>query len=168
MTIDPAVQRLIDEAAIRDIHVRYCRGIDRMDWPLVRSCYHDDGIDDHGAFRGSVDDFIAWVTPAVAQFESTTHFCGAQTIEIDGDVAWAERYTIATHRRAASADLPEADLIAFIRYIDRVERRHGEWRIADRRIVVDSQRIDPVGERPSFDQGLPSPKRDRTDPSYER
>ena len=43
-----ALQMLIDEAAIKKVHLRYCRGIDRMDWDLIRSCYHPDAIDDHG------------------------------------------------------------------------------------------------------------------------
>ena len=32
------------------------------------------------------------------------------------------------------------------RYVDRFERRHGEWRIAERTVVVDWQRIDRVYE----------------------
>ena len=35
--MDPKLQRLLDEAEIRDVHLRYCRGIDRMDFDLVRS-----------------------------------------------------------------------------------------------------------------------------------
>src|SRR5437879_12061044 len=38
--MDPNLQRFVDEAEIRQAHIRYCRGIDRMDWGLVRSRAH--------------------------------------------------------------------------------------------------------------------------------
>ncbi|MEI6002085.1 hypothetical protein H3V53_34635 [Paraburkholderia bengalensis] len=31
---------------------RYCRGIDRIDWDLVRTCYHPDAFDEHGSSGG--------------------------------------------------------------------------------------------------------------------
>jgi hypothetical protein len=42
------VQRLVDEAEVRNVHLRYCRGLDRRDWELVESCYHPDAIEYHG------------------------------------------------------------------------------------------------------------------------
>lgn len=47
-----------------------------------------------------------------------------------------------------------------------MERRNGEWRIADRMVVPDSQRSDPVPAESAplgnFNVGL----RDKNDPSY--
>ena len=43
---------------IADVIYRYARGIDRLDFDLVRSCYHPDAYDDHGSFKGSVEAFI--------------------------------------------------------------------------------------------------------------
>ena len=55
-------RELLDHAALRDLVMRYCRGIDRRDFALVRACYHDDAIDDHGGmFHGSADDYVVWV-----------------------------------------------------------------------------------------------------------
>ena len=48
-----ALQRLIDKDEIRDVMARYCRGVDRADWDLVRSTYHTDAYDDHGDYRGN-------------------------------------------------------------------------------------------------------------------
>ena len=47
---------LLDRIELRDLVMRYCRGIDRRDFALVRACYHDNAIDDHGSmFCGSAD-----------------------------------------------------------------------------------------------------------------
>ena len=66
--MDPKLQKLVDEAEIRQVHIRYCRGIDRMDWALVRSCYHPDAIDRHGAYEGGVEGFIEWAAKLLPTF----------------------------------------------------------------------------------------------------
>jgi hypothetical protein len=60
--------RVIDQQEIRDVIYRYCRGIDRRDFDLVRSCYHPEAHDDHGVFRGGVDDFIAYIERDLARY----------------------------------------------------------------------------------------------------
>lgn len=161
------LQRLLDEAAVKTLHIRYCRGVDRLDWDLVRSCYHPDGTDDHGSYKGGIDGFIAWASVGLPRFESTTHFTGNQLVEVDGDSAWAEHYAIVFHRRPATADAPAADLIANVRYVDRVERRDGEWRIAERVVLADANKIETIEGLWLGDTLQPS-RRDRTDPSYRR
>lgn len=160
-----SLQQLSDEAEIRKVHLRYCRGVDRMDWDLVRSCYHPDATDDHGSYKGNIDGFMDWVAVALAKFESTTHFTGNQLVEVRGDCAWAEHYARIYHRRAARDNIPAEDLIVNVRYIDRMERRDGEWRIAARVIVADSNRLDPVSQT-WLNAPLTPSKRDKTDYSY--
>jgi len=177
-------ERLADESAIRIVVYRYARAVDRMDEELLRSCYHPDAIDDHGPYKGSIDGFIDWVMPVLAGFESTTHFIGNHLIEIEGDTAWAESYCLALHRTWSTDHEPASDILGNARYVDRFERRNGEWRIAHRVVVRDPGRKDvvtqefPVGrrserkaagvrafplERPGTDG-----RRDRTDISYDR
>jgi hypothetical protein len=165
--LEDSLQRLLDVAAIKELHIRYCRGVDRMDWDLVRSCYHPDAIDDHGDYVGGVDGFIEYCKAGTPTFESTTHFTGNQLVEVDGDTAWAEHYARAWHRMPAGPDGLARDLVVNARYIDRLERRNGEWRLLKRVIVVDSERVDPVHDRwvnPVLLRG----SRDRSDPSYSR
>lgn len=165
--MDEELLRLLDEEAIKKVHVRYCRGVDRMDWDLIRSCYHPDALDDHGEFVGGVEEFIAYGKANLPNFLSTNHCICNQLVEVKGDVAFAEHYGIAYHRLAAGADGIEKDWIAVIRYVDRFERRNGEWRIAHRRSLVDSDRVDPVAET-LVPRGTMAGARDRSDPSYER
>src|SRR5579863_3701746 len=90
--LEAKLQQLLDEAEIKRVHIRYCRGIDRMDWDLVRSCYHPDAIDRHGVYNGGVEGFIEWAAQLLPAFECTQHFTGNQYVQIDGDVACAEHY----------------------------------------------------------------------------
>lgn len=161
------LQQLLDDAAIRDVHARYCRAIDRMDWDLLRSCYHPDATDDHGDYVGGIDGFIEYCKAGAGFFESTNHFACNQLVEVTGDTAWAEHYGLAFHRLAKTESRPAADLIANVRFIDRLERRSGEWKIAKRVIVIDSESTAPAGE-PWINPVLRRATRDKSDPSYLR
>lgn len=161
------IEDLLAEAAIRDVQMRYCRGCDRMDFELLRECFHPDATTDYGYFGGSVDDFIASAKVQIPSFLITTHNTGNQNVEVNGDTAWAEHYTLATHRIAADERGPLRDFIAAVRYVDRMECRDGDWRIAHRKLVLDWTRTDPVPGVPD-DPGVPLAQRDRSDISYSR
>jgi SnoaL-like domain len=164
-SMEYSLQMLLDEMAIKNLHIRYCRGIDRMDWDLVRSCYHPDAIDDHGGYVGGVEGFIEYCKAGTPNFVSTTHMTGNQLVEVNGDKAWAEHYARAYHRVAAGPDGQARELVCNARYVDSYERRNGEWRISKRVVVVDSDRVDPVLETWS-ERVLFRGKRDKSDPSY--
>ena len=165
--MEEQLRRLLDEEAIKKVHLRYCRGVDRMDFDLIRSCYHPDAVDEHGDFVGGVDGFIAYARENLPKFVSTNHCICNQLVEVHGDVAFAEHSGIAYHRLPPDENGIEKDWISTIRYIDRFERRSGEWRIARRRCLVDSDRVDPVGET-LIPSGTMAGSRDFSDPSYVR
>jgi ketosteroid isomerase-like protein len=148
--LTPELQELVDEAAIRKVLVRYTRAIDRMDWDLLRTCYHPGAVDDHGLYCGGIEGFIDLLRDKLALDESTTHFIGNQEIEVDGDVAFAETACVARHRRAAADGAPATDYFGFLRYCDRFERRDGEWRIAHRVVVYEPGRVDDVTGEPPY------------------
>lgn len=144
---------------IQDTLFRYCRGVDRRDWTLVRSCFHDDAVDHHGDFDGALDDFIPFVSTMHAQVPFSSHFIGNCLIEFAGnDKALVETYFFAMlklgseslgHRAMLmkdSADHQEAtdtDMDVIGRYIDIFERRDDVWRISKRKTVFDSTRTRP-------------------------
>ena len=139
------IDEVLAEAAIRDLQRRYCRGVDRLDWHMVRSVFHDDAETDYGFFTGGPDEFVAMARVGMLTYSATTHFIGNQLVEVQGDAAWAEHYVIAHHRCPADDMGPERDFICNFRYVDRNERRGGDWRIAHRVLLVDAWRSDPVG-----------------------
>ncbi len=138
------LQRVIDQQEIRDVVYRYCRGIDRREYDLVRSCYHPDAIDDHGNFRGSVDAFLTHAQQSLAHFERTMHLIGNVLVEPLGAEARCESYAVAYHRLCATRTKPERDFVVGLRYVDDFERRDGTWRIASRVCAFEWSRIDPV------------------------
>jgi SnoaL-like domain len=62
----------------------------------------------------------------------------------------------------------KVQLIAHSRYVDRFERRDGDWRIAHRVVVLDSARTDPLtpwqGTSPIT--SMTFGRRDATDPVF--
>ena len=58
---DGELARDLAENAIRRTLYRYCRGIDRRGFELVRACYHSDALDDHGTTLAV--SMASWITP---------------------------------------------------------------------------------------------------------
>ena len=83
--MDDALQILLDKQACVELVYRFARGLDRCDEAIVRSVFHADGTDDHGQFKGTVDEFVAWVFPVLATMERTQHVIGNVLVEVDGD-----------------------------------------------------------------------------------
>lgn len=159
-------QSLLDQVALRDLVMRYCRGCDRRDFALVRSLYHDDAIDDHGAmFKGTPDEFVAWLPEAMAPWELTIHSISNSLFVVDGDYAEGEHHARAYHRTYPPH---RKELIVYGRYLDRYERRDGEWKFLHRSLVFDHGEMVDVDEeafaRLSADAAMGTA--DRNDPSW--
>ena len=156
------LQQLLDRAEITDVVKRLARGTDRLDEALMASCYHPDGFDDHNSFRGSGADFARWVCEVLPYFDATHHMIGDPYIRLDGDVAQVDTYCQAHHVRQGS------DMVLGLRYVDRFERRSGQWLIARRVCAFDwtlTVAFDPATGfqfGPDFTVG----RRDRTDITY--
>ncbi|MBV8062138.1 MAG: nuclear transport factor 2 family protein [Nevskia sp.] len=128
-----ALQRLLDRQAIQDCLLRYTRGVDRLDRELLISAYHADAIDDHGAFVGSPAAFADWALPHHREHQSCTyHLILNHSCELDRDSAHGETYCVyvGVNRNGT------IDLIGN-RYLDRLERREGNWAILRRVCVVE-------------------------------
>lgn len=157
---DDQIQDLLDRWAINDLLVGYCRGIDRLDRELVLSCFHPDAYDDHGSVKGSPEQLVDRIfsRPPEHQASFSEHKLTNVCLDIRGDTAWGECYV--TMHQLRDSELVRGDG----RFIDRFERRNGEWKIAHRRVVL-------VWATPGrgYDYSVFTPgRRDRADPSYER
>lgn len=162
------VQYLMDRTAILDCIARHARGCDRHDEELLSSAYHDDGVDEHGGTKNAGPEYAAFINAShAATSQAHTHNITTHSCEIDGDVAHAESYVLVA---LLSTDGDNATLMSG-RYVDRLEKRDGTWRIAARRSLVDLVLHGSAAllQLPAFrSQGYPKGTRDRSDSSYQR
>ncbi|MEP7243710.1 MAG: nuclear transport factor 2 family protein [Gammaproteobacteria bacterium] len=162
------VRYLMDRAAILDCVSRHSRGQDRHDMQMLTSAYHPDGYDEHGNVVNEAKNYATWVnglhdaTFRIHSHNITTHNC-----EIAGDVAHAESYVL-----YGLLGKDEKDVwFGGGRYVDRLERRDGVWKIALRRTLIDwmfKADASPLKTQYFLDQGYPQGSDHRTDISYQR
>lgn len=155
-----------DHLAIQQALARYCRGIDRLDRAMLESAYWPDGHDDHVVFAGSAPEFIDWALEHLRSDIATWHCLGHSLIVLNGRRAAVETYFQARSRRRTADN--EIISISSGRYVDEFEERSGEWRVLNRRVLLDLREeapAPPTAGAPGRErwQGHHGPD----DPSYE-
>jgi hypothetical protein len=132
------------EATLRSLAERYARAVDRRDPELFICVFHSDArlrVYNPGDSAEPVSDLsghdeIGTVPQLIGVYPKTFHFIGNATYEISDGRATGEVYCVAHHltpdRHGGTAYL------MYIRYQDAYRAGpDGEWRIADRRVLVD-------------------------------
>lgn len=157
-SIEARLQELCDKQALLELNLRYCRAVDRCDLALLLSCFHPDAVDDHGTFRGSPAEIFPAILEKMRGMAPAQHILDNALFEVAGDLAWGELYMSVRTADADAASPPDA----FGRNLDRYERRDGEWRIAERRVIIERFFPDRAVDRTKFLAG----RKDRLDPSY--
>jgi 3-phenylpropionate/cinnamic acid dioxygenase small subunit len=137
---------------IRDILHRYCKGIDRRDWPLVRSCFADDHVHKHGDYEGPPDEFIGFASQVLEHIPATHHSISNVHIALsdDGNCAATEANFIACHYiepghpdfASCETHGKATDWVVAGRYCDRLEKRDGRWIIVRREAFHDWERAE--------------------------
>lgn len=129
---------------IMDVIHRYCHAVDRRRWSLMGSVFHPDATYKFFSIEGSWSDFVAQARALIDPIGVTHHQVSNITIRFDGDTAWSETYLRAFHQVPPDYppwtvfSLPAGGVILIGgRYVDRFERRNGEWRIAHRHGLLD-------------------------------
>jgi hypothetical protein len=148
--ISDELKALVDREKIRECIARLARGEDRRDAELIKASCWPDSITDYGVFAGSFEEYLAWVVPGSPAIPVTQHILGQTVIELNGDTALAETYVTSYHRVGMSKE--ECDTVVGGRYLDRLEQRGGEWRIARRTMLYDW--FQDFGVSADWSQGL--------------
>jgi len=153
---------------IRAVIGRYPRGVDRCEpneilnalWPdanLVTS-------NSAGEAKDTINKLIGEFVPSI--LAATHHMVGNIIIDLRGNEAYTESYCVAHHRTHPTRESNEAvigkdhipeggenkvlELIVGLRYLDRLEKRDGSWRITERRLIYDWTQ---VGEYTGYESG---------------
>jgi hypothetical protein len=162
------LQQLVDRQDILDCLTRFSRGIDRLDRDVFLSAFHPDAEIAAGPFVGNPVELAEWSFAMHAGMQLLTqHDLLNHSCEIDGDTAHAETYYLFVAR-----NLDESVLLAGGRYLDRLEKRDGQWKIALRTNAIEWSCLPPAlpppfGDVPGLnDNG--SSERSPADISYRR
>jgi hypothetical protein len=162
------LERLLELEDIRECLTRFSRGMDRFDRELFLTAFHPDAVIAAGPFVGGPGELYDWAAPTHEAGQLATHHNLLNlTCEIDGDTAHTETYYLFVGRNR-----DDSNWIAGGRYIDRLEKRDGAWRIALRTNAIEWSGLVPTMPIPFSDvpdlhlNGVPS--RSTEDPSYQR
>ena len=138
--LEAEVGALRDKDAIKEVIHRYCRAADRCDLDAFKACYWPDGRDDHLFYGGNAWDFCDYVIPVLRKIEASVHAITNTIIELKGARAFCESQWSVVHRLRK----PDGSFLDYWhngRYLDIFEKRDGEWRILERTIVSDMDRL---------------------------
>jgi ketosteroid isomerase-like protein len=161
MIFDSFLDELQARTAIEDCLNRFARAVDRQDWKLARTMYHDGAFDDHGFFKGPPDAFLAHIAKMHEVQEHSMHFNTNVLIEFQAkDRAFVETYVLVLQRFA------DRRVTASARYLDRFEKRTGEWRVAHRTLVFGDMVSEPLAEPLRFPAEFTVQKHGMDDPLY--
>lgn len=158
------VRYIKDRWEILDCINRQSRGHDRHDLGLMAEVYLSDGIDEHGPNVKAAAEYGNWANAVhSAAFDQHTHNITTHTCDINGDTAHCESYVIVEGRKGAVTTLMGG------RYLDRLERHDGQWKIALRRCTVEwTLHGDGSALKSGNFAGFVKGTWDRQDPSYAR
>lgn len=186
---DRTLTECTDRVAIENLLGLYCRAIDRLDVDLLKSIYHQEAIDDHGAMCVNAHEFADQITAMLKEAcVYTMHTVTHSVIDIHGDEAASESYYLAIHtiaaneaaiktffgetyletERAAGRHDRRHEYVCCGRYLDRLQKRNGEWKILHRKITNEWGACRPesmVAEGMAAAFATES-RRDRQDPVY--
>ncbi len=138
------IDEIVAKHDIHDVLVQYCRGVDRVERDVIAATFHPDARCEFGELLLEGPTIADTIATAAGGCHITTHMVGNAIIALDGDVARSELYYLSS----SVVDAPDGDgrqlRMRAGRYVDRIERRDGRWRIADRVVVEDWCRFTPL------------------------
>jgi hypothetical protein len=198
MTIEERLEQLASQQAdmlarqnMEEVLARYARAIDRLDLELLKTVFHEDGVN-HEYAGGDVN-LHRWSEHIIPQlkslFAATMHHITHKSISVSDDRAVSEAYFISYHLIVGSrkevvrffgeqyAQRTEAlvgldtghEYIGAGRYLHRWERRKGQWKISERTATLEWNHYRPATPAEAgsmLGTIVPLERRDRSDPVY--
>jgi hypothetical protein len=134
--MDPRLEALLDKQAIEEVVMRYSRTLDWLDADGQAGCFWPDADIDYGFYSGDGAGWVPVVMDVEMAAERRWHLCGGLLISLQGETASSECYGFTVSCSADDSGHREDSLFGG-RYLDEWEKRGSEWRILERRYVLD-------------------------------
>jgi len=132
--------QLADRFAIINAVANWALWRDTGRWDKLRTLYTEDAVQHTTWFVGPAREFIERV--AARPLGGSQHFVGACAVELDADRAIAEtRLVLLVRGRLQDIDV---DVTCYARSYDRFVRVAQQWRIQQRQMIYEKDRIDAV------------------------
>lgn len=115
---------------------------DTGEWDSLLDAFHPQGTMTATWFSGPAKEFVAGSRASWEKGGRSSHFVGGSRITVRGDRAIAESRMVLMVRSVLDGE--EVDASCYGRFYDRVVRHEGRWRILERRLIYEKDRLDPV------------------------
>lgn len=193
MNTHTSLERIIAKQEIQDLCYRYARGADRLDADSWASAFWENGTFGQPQSDEPIASYANQIVAVMGKLFALTHHQNGNILIdfVDDDHATTEVYFRAFHLTKADASPDELryiigeqrfaelshadgdvyDVVVGGRYLDKVERREGVWKIKNRSLIFDyttvqrSTALHPSQGMAALSAGTMA--RDRTDPSYD-
>ena len=124
--------RLTAEHQIERLPAVYALAVDRGEWATVGSVFHPDCEIEGSLGSAGIDDYLPRIREFCEQFRETMHNVTTVVVELEGEQrARLDHFSLALYVDPLDGTPTRA---AGAHYMDVVECREGEWKIAGRRV----------------------------------
>jgi hypothetical protein len=117
---------------------------DQHRWPELLSTFHPEGEIAVSWFRGPFKEFVE----QCKRSGPSKHLIFPALVRVAGERAVAETSIVILVRQGIEG--LAVDMTARARFLDRLERREGAWRILERAAIYEQDRLDPVEPSTAF------------------
>jgi SnoaL-like domain len=144
---------ILEELEVARVVIEERHWRDRGDWDAMARAYHADSRVTLAWFDGSGAAFVE-VSRNAPQPGYTTHRLSPPVVRVAGDRAVAETSAV-VETRTTLLDV-EVDLFVSCRYLSRLRRDGGGWRLASLETICEKDSVSPVdpARPPEFDPEL--------------
>lgn len=122
---------------------------DQGKWPELLETFTPDGHISVSWFSGPFPDFVAECRQAFQAGQRSKHHIFPSVVRIVGERALAETNIVILVRQKIGSVL--TDMSSYARFLDRLEKRRGAWRIVERTAIYERDRLDPVEPSENFE-----------------
>jgi hypothetical protein len=122
---------------------------DQGRWADLLSIFHPGGEIAVSWFRGPHPEFVAHCERNWGKGSQAKHLLWPARVAVNGGRATAETNVAILVRQTIEG--VAVDLTSYGRFLDRIERRDGAWRMVERATLYEKDRLDPVEPSAAFD-----------------
>jgi hypothetical protein len=133
-----------DKAACADLILAWGLYRDQRRWEELLTTFHPDGEIAVSWFRGSFWEFVEHCKRS----GRSKHLIQPPLIRVNGARAVAETSVVILVRQKIGDVF--VDMTSRGRFLDRLERREGTWKISERAAIYEQDRLDPVEPSEAF------------------